>query len=256
MGIWRPEDLTFQNLAPERQANIDVVTTAYASMMGDKGYVSMPITSGKRYYDVLKRYKVQSAEELQKKNPDALREEIILPNISDGLEMANRLAPEIDTTLVVPGVFEGRQQRWTQDEYMVLWLRLLTSSVTEVYMTEGWAYSNGGVMEFERAALIKYGCVDDCPRRIEIFDHLGQPLDTASAAWLIAEAIKELRKENFPSIVLENGLSTIAGLAAMLQDPFTSGEEWRHIIHGKPFDGHAVMNAARAVDVPMQFKRV
>lgn len=131
MSLWTREEQWFQAMPPERQANIEIVSSAYASLFADKAYFTMPVTTGRRYYDVLDRYGVKSVDELERIRPGALREEIILPNIEEGKNFASKIREdhELDA-IVVPGVFEARKQRWSQEEYMVLWLRFITASAT------------------------------------------------------------------------------------------------------------------------------
>jgi hypothetical protein len=110
MSLFSREELTFQQLSSDRQANIEIVCSAYESMFCEKAYLTMPITTGKRYYDLLDKYGVRTIEELEKKRPGALREEVILPNIEEGKNLAKRIQPEICDALIVPGIFEARKK--------------------------------------------------------------------------------------------------------------------------------------------------
>ena len=159
MGLWkRREERLFDALPDDRRANIEVVVSAYDSVLAGKAYLTMPVTTGRRFYDVLDHYGVRTIDDLERRRPGALRDEIILPN----LEEANRFAAALVTgaPLVVPGVFEARRQRWGQDEYMILWLRVITGSVTELWLSDGWEYLTGGAMEFCRAMMIDFRFVE------------------------------------------------------------------------------------------------
>jgi hypothetical protein len=112
MAIWR-RDLMLKGLPEDRLTNIEIVSSAYASVIGNKAYLTMPITTGERYYKVLDRYHVRDVETLEWLWPGALLEEIILPNLEEGKIFAQKLAPEIDAMLICPGIFEARKQHWT-----------------------------------------------------------------------------------------------------------------------------------------------
>lgn len=220
MSIWTREEEAFKNLPPERQANIEIVSSAYASVFAQKAYLTMPVTTGKRYYDVLDRYGVKSVEELEQKRPGALREEIIIPNIEEGKALAARIRQdnEIDA-LVVSGIFEARKQRWTQEEYMVLWLRFITSSASAVYLSDGWAYSNGGAIEFVRALAKSYRLVGEAAQNfdhsrptIEIYNHRGERVDFYEGAIRLYEAIRDLQQRGYGSDVLRDEFALLEGI--------------------------------------------
>jgi hypothetical protein len=252
MGIWRRrEDTIFDSLPADRQTNIEVVSSAYASMLGDKAYLSMPVTSGRRFYEILDLYGVKTVEELEKKRPGALRQEIILPNVGEAKTFAARLAPELDTSLIVPGVFETRRQRWTQDEYMVLWLRLITSSIKEIYLLDGWEYSNGGAMEFARGFLIHYRFIEGREDRMPIYDHKRQVVDIVDGAHKLADAIKDLARRGYPTDVLRKELGRIAGMAYFCYDSMTSQEEYVYHTDCIGFNWYSIFTAAQSVDAPI-----
>ena len=160
MGLARREDIDFAGMAPDRQANVEIVSSAYASIPGHKAYLTMPVTTGRRYYEVLDRHGVRTVAELEAGRPGALRDEVILPNIEEANALAERVLGRTALPLVVPGVFEARKQRWGQEEYMCLWMRLITGRVREVHLSDGWEYSNGGAAEFARAILIRHRALE------------------------------------------------------------------------------------------------
>jgi hypothetical protein len=220
------EEQWFQDLSSDRQANIEIVSSAYASVFADKAYLTMPVTTGRRYYDVLDRYGVKTVAELEQKLPGALRNEIILPNIEEGMILAAKIQCEQnEDALVVPGVFEARKQRWSQEEYMVLWLRFITDSAQSLYLTEGWEYSNGGAIEFTRALAKQYRFVGTLThfdswsiRAMVIYDHAGNEVEVVGAAAKLVEAICDLTTRGFDTATLRRELGLIGGLTWYMAD--------------------------------------
>ncbi|OGG47544.1 hypothetical protein A2671_00645 [Candidatus Kaiserbacteria bacterium RIFCSPHIGHO2_01_FULL_49_13] len=249
MGLWNREQIAFASLTPDRQANIEIVLSAYHSVFVDKAYLTMPVSTGKRFYDVLERYGVRNVEELEKKRPGALREEIIVPNLEDGKKFAERFGRR-DVALIVPGIFEARKQKWSQDEYMILWLRLITSSVKELHLSEGWEYSNGGAMEFVRGLHIQFRFLEEREDRMPLYDHKGNPVTIEEGAAKLAAAIGDLDRRGFDSQELRQKLSLIAGIALYLNDRLTSRHEY-HLHSTYPFDWQKVVAAAENLKVPI-----
>ena len=123
------EDFLFQELPDDRKAIIEVILTCYKSIsfknLLENAYVTMPISTGKLQYQVFDRYGVKNIDELKKKQPDALYHEIILPNIEMGKKFVESIGTDLEVPIISPGMFEATRLRWTQNEYMILWLKVL-----------------------------------------------------------------------------------------------------------------------------------
>lgn len=254
MSLWLREEKVYAGLPADRQANIEVVSSAYASLFAQKAYLTMPITTGKRFYDILDRYGARTVEELEQKRPGALREEIILPNIEAGRLLAEGIRAHEDVpALIVPGVFEARSQRWTQDEYMVLWLRVITSTIRELYLSPDWEYSNGGAVEFARAVLLQFRCIDGHDNRLSIYDHRGEPVSLKQGADKLTSAIKDLGNRGYDVDSLKVELGRLAGLVAMLYH--AEQHTWAHHtlrVHVPSFDW-SIVDAAQSVGASVHF---
>jgi len=143
---------SYDRLTEDELANLGIVLGAYRSFRGNRrkhiSYVSMPITSGKRFYDVLFEEGVRTVDELTAKcGKTALWERVIQPNIAEGIAFADSLGKREDLLFIAPSVFEAKRWRWTQDTYMSLWYRVIGEMAGRHDLMDGWEYSNGGVDE-------------------------------------------------------------------------------------------------------------
>jgi hypothetical protein len=229
---------------------LGLVLSAYASVMGDQAYLSMPITTGRRYYETLDRYGARTAEELERRHPGVLKGEILVPNLLEGKSFAAAVAPEIDASLICPGIFDARRAQWGQEEYMMLWLGLIASSIREIYLSDGWEYSNGGATELAQALLVRHRFVEGRDDRMPIYNHRRQEMDLVTGAHKLIAAIRDLDRRGFSTIVLRQQLSQIAGIAAYLTDPLTDRRE--AAFHGgfaRSTEHLGVVAAARKIGV-------
>jgi len=142
----------YENLTEEELTNLGIVLGAYRSFRGNRrnhiGYVSMPITSGKRLYDIFSKEQVQTVDELIAKcGKDILWEMVMKPNIQEGVAFADSLGKRDNLLFIAPSVFEAKRWRWSQDAYMSLWYRVIGEMAGKHVLMDGWEYSNGGVDE-------------------------------------------------------------------------------------------------------------
>jgi hypothetical protein len=252
MGLWRREEELFRSLPEDRQANIEVVNSAYESILSDKAYFSMPITGGRLLYNTLDHYGVKTIQELEQKHPGALREEVIIPNIEAAKSFGKRVSDHA-LPIVIPGIFEARKQRWSQDEYMILWLRLITSAIKELWLCEGWEYSNGGAMEFCRGIMIHYRFIEERVDRLPIFDHQGNLIDLMEGVYKLATSIKDLSQRGYDTSKLRVELGQLAGIAAYLGDHLTSRHERNFHTNGVAINTSSIIEVSEGLGVKISF---
>ncbi len=245
MGFMRWEERAYAGLLDERRGNIDVVISAYESLNTGKAYMTMPITSGKRLYDVMWSYGAANYEEFQLWAPEALRAEVILPNIEAGLEFARTLQPKLP--LIIPGVFEARKQRWSQDEYMIMWLKVFTGQVREFHLLPDWEYSNGGVMEFVRAMMIQFRFIDQRETPISIYDHQGNRLYYTQGAQKIVAAIQSIEQRRYDAGKLRNEFRRLASIQHWLD--WSCRDEYRHHVEFESINSNYVREAASTLGI-------
>ena len=222
-----------KGIKEERKNLIDLVLGAYLSIRHPIAYVSMPITSGKILYDVLEKKGVRNIEELIKQDPNSLYNDIIKPNVEMGIMAADNL----DTKLppIAPSVFEAKKFRWSQEDYMSLWLKVIEERAEEMHMTDGWEYSNGGVQEFVRAMQMQFlfaHVPNASPefyqrmRKITVFDLNKKELRLNDGFNKIKESILDLNKRGFPNNSLRESVRDLYNINGFFISHGTSASEW------------------------------
>lgn len=245
MGILLREEDVYAMLPVDRQANIDIVYGAYRSVYADKAYLTMPITSGRRLYDVFDRYDVRTVEDLERRRPGALYDEVISPNLASGQEFAQRVLGRALYPLIVPGVFEARRQRWTQDEYMILWLRVITGSVKELYLPDDWAYSSGGVLELTRMTMLQFRLVEGREDRPVIQLLNGGSIGIEHSANELARVVTDLESRGYSAEPQRVALAHLWGIHFYLQHAWRDTYRYHH--DGRLYQGDQVVGAARHI---------
>ncbi|MEY9421132.1 hypothetical protein ABIF69_007574 [Bradyrhizobium japonicum] len=102
-------------------------------------YLSGPITTGKRFVDLL-RARQASTEAIER-----VRRE----NIDELLAAARQLRLQRNSVVVEPGSLEVRD--WSQSDYHTLWEHLIEHHASAVVFMPGWEYSIGCTKEFGHA---------------------------------------------------------------------------------------------------------
>lgn len=196
------------NVAPQKIREVDVVTTAFQSVLSaDMTYVSTPITSGSRLYEVLKRRGYTLPELIADKA--VMLAEVIKPNVAEANEVAERLLHGIPgTTIISPAVFEARALGWGQSEYMALWLRVINQKVHRIAMLDGFAYSNGAVEELCEAILMQCGYRQRSD--ITVVRQDGSALSTDEAFAELVAAAYTLAERGFEARVLAETLHRLS----------------------------------------------
>jgi len=152
---------SYEKLTEQELTNLGVVLGSYRSFRGNRrahiAYVGMPITTGKRFYEVLTREGVKTKEELITKcGPASLFELVIKPNIDEGIVFADELGRREDLLFIAPSVFEAKKWRWTDDAYMALWYRVIGEMAGRHIVMDGWEYSYGGLREVFFSMLLQW----------------------------------------------------------------------------------------------------
>lgn len=152
----------FEQLSAEELIGVKTVLGAYRSLRGPRremiGYISMPITSGKRLNRLLVENNVRYLPQLsEKRGGDFVYGEVIRPNIDSGITFADRRGALDNLLYIAPSVFEAKKWRWSQDAYMALWYQVIAELAGRHILMDGWQYSNGCIQEVFFSLLLQHG---------------------------------------------------------------------------------------------------
>ena len=185
---------------------IEMTMSAFDCVLPDDAgiYCSSDITTGKRFYQLLKKHQVTSEAELKTKLG---REEfkqvltkLIQANVKRGSEFAEKLRERGKINVVTPGPYFARG--FKQQHYLYLWDWFIIKKVYEVRFNYEWEYSNGCTLEYAIASR------KDIPR----LDHEGNPLSLADAIDKVNVAVKRLKAKGFKVKKLEDNLGLLKSI--------------------------------------------
>lgn len=242
-----------RRLAVRRHKEIQVVSSAFASIVAQLAYLTMPVTTGPRLYDVLAKYGVSSKEELEKKRPGALWEEVMVPNLDEGRALAEAIYRARSQAIVVPGLFDASAFKWRQEDYMTLWLRLIASGAKELFLAPGWQYSTGGVQEFVRGMMLQFRFAVR-PDPLKVWNERQEPMSFSEGAMKVAYAIRHLGERGFDNSELLREfrhLANIAGTLMYLSERYPM--LWEHHVSEAPsFSCWDVLSATSSLGIRPQ----
>jgi hypothetical protein len=149
----------YEGLSERDKSGVDTVLGAYRSFRGNRrqhiAYVGMPITSGKRLYDVLESEGLRSSAELRGKyGKKVFHDLVVAPNIKEGTELADRLGLSSNFLCIAPSVFEARE--WSQEAYLSLWYRVIGELAGTHFVPKEWEFSLGAIKEVIFSSLLQW----------------------------------------------------------------------------------------------------
>jgi hypothetical protein len=169
-------------------------------------YCSSELTSGRRWYEVLRQHSVKNSSDLKRKLGEADYQLCYQRNMDANKAWAERFAAIVrhsqsgGTDVINPGPLTV--PGWGQDEYNALWEQLIRTRVREVRFNRNWQFSNGCTFEFTVAF----------DAGIPRLDSEGEELDTYAAVALIREAVAGLEKEGFDIEKLQRNADSLESL--------------------------------------------
>jgi len=218
-------------ITEEMRRDVALTLNAYQTLNGTMfAYVSMPVTSGPRLYDIMESRGFTNVAELKAKDPESFVRDVIGMNVNAGQRLARRIQGVNPRPVIVPGLLNAKGKHWGEQEYMSLWLSLLNDHVKDVYMVDGWQYSNGCAQEYaqsvhqqffkrkgmrthiersfagpgESIAFHKRRYIEECKKRLPIvvFTQSGKLLPIDKGFLQLADAIEDIADRGFDA----NGL--------------------------------------------------
>jgi hypothetical protein len=225
------QEIKYSRLAESELANLGIVLSSLRSLRGNRrshiAYVGMPVTTGKRLYQVFSNEGVKDREALSKKlGPQAFWNLVVQPNIQEGTVLADKLGSERDLLFVAPSVFDASKWQWTQTAYMALWYNVITEFAGSHFVMDGWEYSLGGLREVFFSMMLQWRYIrwynkDQAARifglqnlfagldhqgtqklleemwQMRVYDSAGKEISVDRALSLSVDAIYDLRERGF-----------------------------------------------------------
>ena len=169
------------------QEEVDMLLSMIDCLVLDREavYASSEFTTGKRFYELCRRYNIRTGTELKKRLGEEYRTQLLAPNKEGGIRFARKLREFGHKVVLTPHPFIAVD--WSQSEYLGFWEEVIQRKCHAVYFNEGWEFSNG--CTFEYLAGLKAG--------MPLLDHDKKLLELPTAKEMIGNAIKNLEKEGF-----------------------------------------------------------
>lgn len=167
---------------------------------GDCIYVSSEITTGKRFYDLLRKHSVRSKEELKEKlgaNYPQAWKDLMDQNLAEGRAFFQRMYAEGHRNLINPGPFFAKG--WEQEHYLYLWEWVIVHKCSQTRFNIGWNYSNGCTLEY--AISLRKGIVRQ--------HNDARPLEPSEAIAQIRAALADLNASGIDAPTLRTNLQRI-----------------------------------------------
>jgi hypothetical protein len=188
---------------------IKMLMTAFDCVLPDNSaiYCSGDVTTGKRYYEILKKYGVQSGDALKVKLGAAGYKEtiddLVCRNIERGIAFTQKVRQRGHTNLINPGPLIAPD--FEQQHYHYLWEWVIIRKVCENQFNEDWEYSNGCTLEY--AISTRKGI----PR----LDHLGHVIELPEAIGKVERAVADLSENGIQAEMLGQNLARLKELPSM-----------------------------------------
>ena len=150
-------------------------------------YLSTPVTTGDRFYRWVK----------DGGDPCAPSRPVINENTEFAYSTALHLREATHKNVINPAAFY--QESWTQAMYLSFWVDVIKRFAAEVWLNEGWEFSNGCTYEYYAAVEAGIPC----------FTINGQKIDVPRAIELISVAIEKMSLVNMDTASIESTLKNL-----------------------------------------------
>lgn len=192
-------------------------------------YISVPITSGRFLYELQQRQPAMEKAERMKL--------VIDYNYRLGHGLVTQVAKRRGCAVIYPADLIPVHQKWEQRHFQALWLSIIAEMSTELHLSDGWEYSNGGVEEFTHVMQLRLGLPRhpdllffnskgneknerERMRTIEVFDHHGRTISLEDGLQAIDQSISWLTDNGFLSEKLNKCAWLLRQTQMMLEKGF------------------------------------
>ncbi len=215
--IFCKEEERFERMSEAHKREVDLAYGMLGCIQGPVAYVTIPLMSGKRLYEILETYQLSSSTELKKKHPEIFKTEVWWHNRALGANFVKEIASKTKLPLINPGKIPQLPD-WGEAQFMKVWLDAIEKKVSEHFFMDGWEYSNGAAEEFAKAMERQHGLCEHAPdNNIQVFDQAGAVISLERGLNLLVAASLDLEHRGFdhPMIVaMIHKLTTIAKMVS------------------------------------------
>src|SRR5262245_8581987 len=165
-------------------AETKAILQGFEAAGADRGvyYLSTPITTGRREFELMDRLGCVSRAALRSQHGDQWRSDVVGANERDARLHADVIAETVALGLLVVNPARITLGHWEQDHYDDLWERLIRTFPVRVVAAPGWEFSRGCRVEVQLA--IELG--------IDVIDVGGRSLNPRDLARLATTADDEI----------------------------------------------------------------
>jgi hypothetical protein len=155
-------------------------------------YISVPITTGKRFVDWWRQRGRRLAEASSELYDEEHYRAVVQPNLDAARRRISRIRSETPGIVIEPTPF--KKPEWDQKKFRKFWAQVIQRFVSAVIFLEGWEYSSGCSYEY----LIAYRS------GVKTLDEKSHPLPLTRALAMIRHSIEETTKCSAPIDFLQN----------------------------------------------------
>ena len=185
---------------------------------GHVEYLSIPVTSGKVLYNLMR--------DQPQKTKGELIGTAIVENHALGFNEIGKLRNVISHPVIFPADLTPVHQKWEQAHFQALWLSIIAEFCTIVRMVKGWEYSNGACEELTHSFQLKLG-IPKHPgmvffntkgderverarmRAIKVIDHNGKPITISDAIQKMQHAVEWITMSGFSAPNIEECIALL-----------------------------------------------
>jgi hypothetical protein len=134
-------------------------------------YVAVPITSGKRLWQLAAQLKMSRLDEHSSIDPELRQRAVLQPNLNDAAAAISKVREHTDNIAIDPSrLFIPK---WSQQHYYDAWRWLIRNKISEVILCGDWSFS--------------FGCIRECLNALEA----GIPIRTDAGEIINSENLRQ-----------------------------------------------------------------
>ena len=182
----------------------------YKSVLGGEKalYVSLPITSGRRFIEWLELTGKCAADvdNLDKRGKESHNTQVVIPNSVHAKQVIQRIRETTRQIVIDPSAIPPITG-WKQEDWRFFWGQVIERYAAAALFVDDWQYSNGCVYEFWIAHKQGIPTMDEQKRSLQLEQGVG----------LITESSAEMRRHGASTDFVEQVLRDLEQISPMLR---------------------------------------